>query len=301
VKRFLAAVALTLACGGSAADHEELGDQAYAAGAYRDALAEYQLALTGGAGRAPLHAKTAAAALHTEDYALAAAQYAALARAERARSDEAAGGLDRVIRGALAVNDRTAVALALAALRDIAPDRPLGRYARGVALDATERGDTVEALALLPTAAAAAGDARSADSLLFVFGLAAVRARECSTAVAVFEGLIRRGRAPEVLDGAREGLGLCALVEGQRALEQGQPGVAEDWFRRAAAPGATADVARGAFLGLGDVRLAQGDVVGAMVAYQQAIAGGAPGDTVAQRAREKLNALGRPEEFPESP
>ena len=122
-----------------------------------------------------------------------------------------------------------------------------------------------------------------------------VRVRECSTAVAVFEGVIRRQRAAAVVESAREGLGLCALVEGQIALEQGRPADAEGWFRRATAPGASPDVVRGAFLGLGDVRLAQGDVPGAMESYQQALAGGTPGDTISQRAQEKLNRLGKAE------
>jgi predicted negative regulator of RcsB-dependent stress response len=52
---------------------------------------------------------------------------------------------------------------------------------------------------------------------------------------------------------------------------------------------------RGAFLGLGDVRLAEGDVAGAMESYQQALAGGTPGDTISQRAQEKLNRLGKAE------
>lgn len=293
--------AAALACTPSAANHEELGDRNYAAGAYRDALAEYELGLKANPGHATLHAKTAAAALHTEDYTLAAARYVALAREERSRAGEAADGLERVIRAALAVNDRAAVALALEGLREIAPGRPLGRYARLAALDAAEAGRLDDALALLPRAAAAAPDARTADSLLFVYGMMAVRARDCGTAIAVFEGITRRGRAPAVLDGAREGLGLCALVEGRLALEAGRPGIAEDWFRRATAPGASPDVVRGAFLGLGDVRLAQGDVVGALLSYQQALQGGAPGDTIAQQAREKLNALGRPQEPPPTP
>jgi len=98
-----------------------------------------------------------------------------------------------------------------------------------------------------------------------------------------------------VVESAREGLGLCALVEGQVALEQGRPEEAEGWFRRATAPGASPDVVRGAFLGLGDVRLKQGDIPGAMESYQQALAGGTPGDTISQRAQEKLNALGKAE------
>ena len=50
---------------------------------------------------------------------------------------------------------------------------------------------------------------------------------------------------------------------------------------------------RGAFLGLGDVKLAQGDVAGALESYQQALAGGTPGDTLTQRVQDKINALGK--------
>jgi hypothetical protein len=125
--------------------------------------------------------------------------------------------------------------------------------------------------------------------------MALVRVRDCTTAVSVFEGVIWRKRAPVVVESAREGLGLCALVEGQLALEKGRPADAEDWFRRATAPGASPDVVRAAFLGLGDVRLAQGDIAGALESYQQALVGGTPGDTIAQRAQEKINSLGKAE------
>lgn len=290
----MAAFVLALACTRSAADHEELGDRAYAAGLYRDALAEYQLGLKAHPGSAPLHAKTAAAALHNEDYSLAAAEYRALAKEDRSRAEEAADGLERVIRAALTANERIAVALAVAGLREVAPARPLGRYARLVALDAVDQGNTADALALLPTAVATGVDGRSADSLLYLFGMIAVRAKDCGTAVPVFEAVLRRQREPAVLDGAREGLGLCALIQGQAALDAGRPTEAEDWFRRATAPGAAVDVARAAFLGLGDVRLAQGDVAGALESYQQALLGGVPGDSIALRAQDKLNALGKP-------
>src|SRR5216110_2620900 len=164
---------------------------------------------------------------------------------------------------------------------------------RSAASSAANRGATASAIVLLPGAIAAAGDARMADSLLFVYGMAAVRARDCATAVPAFEGVIRRQREPAVADRAREGLGLCSLVEGQQLLEKGKPSEAEDWFRRATAPGSPADVVRGAFLGLGDVKLAQGDVAAALESYQQALAGGTPGDTITQRAHEKINALGK--------
>lgn len=286
---------LLCSCTRSAANHEELGDRAYAAGAYVDAVAEYQLGRKADAGSATLLAKVGAAAMHAEDYDLAAEAYRALAKRDRSRAEEAADGLDRVARAALTANDRTALASALTGLREVAPRRPLGRYVVLAALDAVDRGDTAEAAALLPVAAAAAVDAARSDSLLFLYGMTLVRVKDCSTAVRVFEGVIRRQRAAAVVESAREGLGLCALVEGQLALQQGRPGDAEGWFRRATAPGASPDVVRGAFLGLGDVRLAQGDISGAMESYQQALAGGTPGDTISQRAQEKLNALGKAE------
>jgi len=292
-RRTLAALALALACQPSAADHEQLGDRQYAAGAYRDALAEYELGLTAHPGSADLDAKAGAAALHLGEFGLAVDAFVALGQRDRSRAGEAADGLERVVRAALAANDRSDAAKGLAGLRAVAPARPLGRYARLAALDAADRGDTAGALALLPSAAAAAGDARTADSLLYVYGMAAVRARACSTAVPVFEGVLRRQREPAVLEGAREGLGLCALAEGQRLLVDGRPADAEDWFRRATAPGAPTDVVRGAFLGLGDVKLAEGDVTAALESYQQALAGGTPGDTITLRAQQKINALGK--------
>jgi tetratricopeptide (TPR) repeat protein len=294
----VAAAALLGACARSAANHEELGDKAYAQGSYADALAEYQLGLKANPGRAPLHAKTAAAAAHLGDYDLAVAEYRALAAEDRSRAEEAADGLERVIRAALTAGERGTVATAVRLLREITPARPLGRYVRLVALDAIDRGDPQDALALLPAAIATAADGRTADSLLYVYGAAAVRVRACTTAVPAFEAVLRRQREAAVLDRAREGVSQCALVEGQVALERGQPAAAEDWFRRATAPGAPIDVARAAFLGLGDVRLALGDLAGAMDSYQQALIGGVPGDTIAQRAREKLNALGRAESAP---
>jgi len=292
-------VVVGLACQPSAADHEELGDRAYAAGAYRDALAEYELGLKVDPSSGNLNAKAGAAALHVGEFSTAVDAYIALAQ-DRSRAGEAADGLERVARAALAASDRSDAARGLAGLRTVAPGRPLGRYARLAALDAADHGDTAGAMALLPAAAAAAGDARIADSLLYVYGMSAVRARDCATAVPVFEGVIRRQREPAVADGAREGMGLCSLVEGQRLLDGGKPAEAEDWFRRATAPGAPADVVRGAFIGLGDVKLAQGDVAAALDSYQQALTGGTPGDTITQRAQAKINALGKAD-APSSP
>jgi len=294
----LAALATTLACAKSAADHEVLGDRWYATAAYPDALAEYQLGLRASAGGAGLHAKAALAALHTGDLRVAAEQYRALAQADPSRADESADGLERTARAAVAANDRGALAAALQGLREVAPSRPLGAYARIVALDAAAAGNTADALAYLPTAIATAPDARTADSLLYVYGEAAALARDCGTATVVFEGVLRRQRQLTVQDAAREGVARCALVRGEAALAAGRPNDAEEWFRRAATPGAAVEVARAAYLGLGDVALARGDVAGAVDLYQQGLSGGVPGDSLAQRAQQKLNAIGRPDSEP---
>jgi tetratricopeptide (TPR) repeat protein len=303
VRRVVAAVlaGAIVACARSAADHEVLGDREYAAAAYADALAEYQLGLRAGARGANLHDKAAAAALHTGELSIAAEQFRLLAQRDPSRADEAADGLERVAQAAAAANDRGALADALRGLREVAPSRPLGAYARIVALDAAAAGNTRAALAYLPTAIAAAPDARVADSLLFVYGEAAALARDCSTAMEVFEGILRRQRQPVVLDAAREDEARCALALGQTALAAGRPVDAEAWLRRAVIPGATVEVIRGASLGLGDVALARGDVVAAVDYYQQVLAAGLPGDSLAQRAQEKLNAVGRADSAPLTP
>lgn len=289
----IAALALACcACARSAANHEVLGDRLYAAADYRSALAEYQLGLRAGGGKG-LHAKTAAAALHTSDFAIASQEYRALAHDDPSRTDEAADGLERTARQAGAANDRTALAAALAGLREIAPSRSLGPYARVVALDAATAGNTADAMAYLPTAIATAPDAATADSLLYVYGEAAALAKDCPTASAVFGGVVRRQRQPAVQDAAREGIARCALVQGEATLAAGHPADAEVWFQRASTPGAGSEVARAAALGLGDVALARGDLTTAVDFYQQALTGGMPGDTLAQRAQEKLNALGK--------
>lgn len=290
----IAALALaTVACAQSAANHEILGDRLYAAADYRSALAEYQLGLRAGGGKSGLHAKAAAAALHTGDLSFAAQEYRVLAHDDQSRTDEAADGLVRITRQAGGANDRDALVAALQGLREIAPSRSLGPYARVVALDAAAAGNTADAMAYLPTAIATAPDAATADSLLYVYGEAAALAKDCVTASAVFEGVVRRQRQLAVQDAAREGIARCALARGEAALVAGHPVDAEGWFRRASTPGAGTEVGRSAALGLGDVALARGDLTAAVDFYQQALVGGMPGDTLAQRAQEKLNALGK--------
>ena len=293
-------LAAVVACARSAADHEALGDQKYAAGAYRDALAEYQLGLKATPGNSGLHAKTGAAALHTGDAALAAQEYRALGVSDKSRVEEAADGLERAARLAQNTQDHATLAFAVAALRALEPTRPLGPYARAALGDALARGDAADAMGLLPIAIAVTADPRAADSLLYLYGEQAERNKACDTASAAFNAVLERKHNPVVADDARAGLAACALVTGQDLLAQGRPVDAEPWFSRATAPEAAQEVSRMAWIGLGDVRLAQGDVPGALEAYQSALTGATPGDSISVMAQNKITALGRATPPPDS-
>jgi len=153
-----------------------------------------------------------------------------------------------------------------------------GRLRRAAALDAVDRGDTMRREALLPVAAATAVDAARADSLLFVYGMTLVRVRECSTAVRVFEGVIRRQRVAVVAESRARDLASARWPRGNRA-GAGPPGDAEGWSaaprRRPHHPTWCGDVPRS-----GGCPLAQGDNAGAMESYQQALAAERRADTI---------------------
>lgn len=288
----VALVVAALGCPGGVADHEVLGDRAYVDGAYGDALAEYRLALRQHAPNGRLRAKAAAAALRVGDLRAATEEYAALAREAAERLPEAADGLERVARAALADNDRRAVALALESLQQLAPTRALGTFAGELAAALGESPQPSEALAVLPYAAAAAPDARALDSLMYGYAVVLVRAGRCEAALPVFEALLRRGRAPAVLSEAQRRAAACALGLGRRALDASAPARAETWFLRVVGVAGDTRVGRAAYVGLGDVMFARGDFGGAVEAYQRAMTGVPLGDSIAVLARERLNRIG---------
>src|SRR5207244_567963 len=145
--------------------------------------------------------------------------------------------------------------------------------------DRSRAGEAADGLERVARAALAANDRTDAAR-----GLAGLRTAAPSRPLGRYARLA-------ALDAADRGdtAGAMALLPGSAAAAA----EAEDWFRRASAPGAPADVVRGAFIGLGDVKLAQGDVAAALENYQQALTGGTPGDTITQRAQQKINALGK--------
>jgi tetratricopeptide (TPR) repeat protein len=283
-------VLLLSACSGAAADHETLGDRAYLNRQFPDAFVEYRLALKQRPANGRLHAKAGAAALHVGDLAGAAGEYVALGQASPERRPEAADGLERVARAALTSGDRPALAAALTGLRQISAGRALGSFAGQMARGLSDA-NPAEAIAVLPFAAAAAPDARAQDSLVLQYARALGRAGECAQAVPVFEALVRRGREPAVARAAELGFLQCAVVVGRAAFERGAADEAESWYRRAALEQFSSPLVRAAYLGLGDVMRGRNDLLGAADAYQRAVQGAPPGDSVGDLARTRLEAI----------
>ncbi len=283
---------LFTACAGAAADHETLGDRAYGERHFADALAEYRLAIKLKPS-ASLRAKAGAAALHASDFVAAAEEYRALAQEGGShRATEAADGLERVAKAAADGDDPAGLAAAVVGLRAVAAGRALASFARQLAQSVGPEPRSAEALNVLPYAAAGAPDARAEDSLMYLYAAALARVGRCQDAMPVFEALVRRQREPALGRPALQAGARCALSLGQQALEGGQAEQAEGWFRRAASGGEERDpVVRAAYIGIGDVLFARGAFAEAAEAYQRALAGAAPGDSLAQIAAEKLNLV----------
>ncbi len=286
MKPLLLLLVLAAACVSAAADHEKLGDAAAAQGNFDDALLEYRAGVQASP-RPRLFAKLAQAALRTHDYRTAADGYRRLAEEDPTRAGEAATGLDMVAEGAARTGDATALESAVVALQSLAPDRPVGRLALPLVLKGTLAPE--RELALLPDALAAAGDGGTVDSLLILYAGAYRRTTACEDAVRVY-GILER-RAGSLPDAAVPGYVACTFQLGADAQALEQPENAERWYALALRLDSTSTLGRRALVGYADARAAQGDTAAAVPALEAA-AGGQ--DSVAQRARRRLQALGAP-------
>lgn len=284
------AVLLAAACS-SAGGPELVGDRAYGAGRYAEAMARYREAARRRAdGR--LWAKIGAAALHLGDLKAAAEAYRQLAAEDPSRADEAADGLETVARGAERRDDPAALHDAVVALRAIAPERSVARYA--LALVRRSAVPPEDALTILPAAMAAAPDPAAMDSLLAAYGAALQRSGGCDRAAPAYRAALRRSRSPAVRAAAAPGLAACALSLGLGALGQGRADEAAAWFRQAVSVDSTSWIGRRALIGLGDARVGQGDVIGAAIAFQSAVVEGQTPDSITRLAEDRLRALGAP-------
>jgi len=275
-------------CGGSAADHERLGDEAYAKSDFETALGEYRSAARDDK-NARAWAKLGLAALKAGEYREAVEAYLKLAAADETRSSEAARGLELVAREA----DRAAAAVALQesveGLRRLAPERVSSRYT--LALVRSGRLEPVEAAGIGPLALAAAGDPAGVDQMLIQYGAALQSTMACGEGAEVFQAALRRTRDAALRTRAVEGLGICGVQLGLEALLVDRPEVAHLWFSRVTAVDSTSERGRRALIGLGDVRVSQGDLLGATIAYQDAMRRGAS-DSIIAIATERLGRLG---------
>ncbi len=270
-------------------------DQAYAEGRYGDALVEYRLAIDGNEAAAELRLKAGAAALRAGDLVAAAEEFTASGLAADAeRRGEATDGLIRVARSAIERRERPALVAALDGLDKVAPEAVLSGFAPEAVTTLGELPQGAEGLTVLLHAAAEAPDARVQDSLMLVYGRMLQRSGRCADAVTVFESLVFRERARSIAGTARSGLVTCALRLGRAALDAGRPTGAETWFEMAASRAGDSPTGRVAYLGLGDVRFALGDVLGAIEAYEQARAGARPGDSLYTIVADRLNRIARP-------
>ncbi len=276
------------ACSGSAANHESLGDRAYLRRDFPAALVEYQLAVVQ-RDRPGLRLKAGLAALKAMNRLEAVSQFAQVATAG---GYEKLGleALERVARQAMEAGDTKALRAALQALFRIDRERALGGFAGELARELGERPAAADAEMVLLHAAAAAPNAEIEDSIVFSYATRLRRNRNCRDAIIGFEGLVRRGRAPGVIEESRKAIGRCALQLGRAALNRGDTDSAAVWYTRAIVSGADSDYARAAYIGLGDVRARELDFVGAAEAYQRAMVG-APADSIFRRAAEKLKRL----------
>lgn len=293
--RGLAIVAVAIVAGSATAcergpDHERLGDRRYAERSFTDALAEYRLALRQRAPSAELRAKFAAAALRVGSLGEAVGAYRDLAKSDPSLADEAADGLVRAARVAVDARDLAALTQAVGALRDIQRDRPLGAIAAALSSSFDPSGRPGEGLDLLVQAAAVSGPA-VADSLLLLYGDLNLRLTQYDAAQRVYEGVLRRSRAPAVVRAARAGLAACAVERGRDALGAGFLDDATEWFGRAIAFGEPDSIVRVAWLLTGDARWAGGDTTRAAEAYRHAAAGGEESDATTARANEQLRKL----------
>ena len=271
-------------------DHERLGDRRYAERSFIDALAEYRLAMRQPSPSPELRTKFAAAALHIGALTEAVAAYRDLAREDLASQDDAADGLAHAARLAIDARDLAALGQAVAALRQLQPDRVLGGLATALGASYEPGGRPGDALDILLQGAAVSAPG-TADSLLVLYGDLNVQLTQLDAAQRAYESVLRRSPTRAVAQAARAGLVRCAIERGRDALGAGFLEDAVEWFGRAIAFGEPDSLVRVAWLLTGDARWAGSDTARAADAYRRAAGGGGDNDPTATRANEQLQKL----------
>jgi len=277
-----------LAMGCARPDREQVGDLAYGEGRYADALAEYR-ALAKGKPRPRVWAKLGAASLFSGELRESAEAYLRLAAEDPTRADEAAEGLEGVARAAERAGNTDVLREVVTGLQATAPTRATSAYA--LVLAQRPDVDTTELVALLPAALAAAGAPETVDSLLTLYARALQATAGCGQALLQYRAVLRRSQDSALRAPARRGAADCAYSLGLRADSTRRSEEAALWFAEAARVDSTTPTGRRALVRYGDTRLAQGDTLAAVLAFQ-AVAAGNTVDSMGQVASGRLSALG---------
>ena len=280
---WLLAALVLAACGGGPPDPERVGDAAWVEGRVTDALAEWRR----GGGSPRVLAKRAEAALAAGQLPEAAESWARLARADSARTGDAAAGLARTALAAERSGDELALRHALIGLREVAPRWPVGRLALRVALgDDLAAADVVR---LVPAVLATSPGPRRTDAALVRLASAERLQGRCDLAVPVYIMVARRSQSG--LDARMtEEWASCETRLGLEAMLADRVDDAKGWLEQAAGRAPDGPAGRRALVALGDLHLVEGDPFSAMLAWQSVAAARASPDTITALALDRLRS-----------
>ena len=225
----LLAASITLACGGSTSV-ERRADGEVAEGRWHEAFASYRSAVE----RQPegrVLGKLGVAALRVGKLNDAAAAFARMGSEDPSRQEEAADGLELVARSAERAGDTTALRVAIDGLRDVAPNRPVGRFV--LALETRGALSAPDRVELTAAAVGAAPDGDTADSLLLQYAAVLRDANDCERASRIYQAVAMRSTLKARATAARHAEQDCALLVGKTRLETGAPADALVWLEQA--------------------------------------------------------------------
>ncbi len=223
------ALLLTTACTASTS-LERRADVDAGNGQWNQALASYRT-IAKGTSSGRILSKLGAAALRAGSLGEAVNAYARMGREDPSRRAEAADGLELVARAAERTSDTTSLRLAIQAILDAAPERPVGRYV--LALASRHALGPADRLLLTPAAVAAAPDADTADSLLLLYAADLESGDDCARAAGVYQAVALRTTLRPRATRARGAYQDCALRLGTARLRDGAPGDALAWLEGA--------------------------------------------------------------------
>ncbi|HEY4321818.1 MAG TPA: hypothetical protein VGM77_11660 [Gemmatimonadales bacterium] len=264
---------------------ERMGDDAWHAGRWTEAVADYAAA-----GSSPtLLAKLADASLQAGDLTGSAKAWVQLATDAPQRAGEAAAGLARVADAAAEGGNQAALAAAVVGLRQVAPGWPLGRLAARlgvpVGLQPFEAGE------IIPALLAASPPREQVDPMVLALARADRSLGACPLAVPMLDGVLRRSTDTVLRDSVSAVAATCELSLGLAALDGGHLGEAELWLNRATGRAPDTPIGRRAMVGFGTARLREGDSVTARSAWEAVATSPAPADTITQLALQHLQQL----------